>query len=45
MTTPTWRSLTLMLFTRIACAVAAQELVAGIFALRSSPTPWHDAEP
>jgi CAAX prenyl protease-like protein len=34
-----------MLFTRTACAVAAQALVAGIFALRSSPTPWHDAEP
>jgi uncharacterized protein len=28
-----------------ACAVAAQALVAAIFALRSSPTPWHDAEP
>jgi len=34
-----------MLFTRTACALAAQALVAGIFALRSSPTPWHDAEP
>ena len=45
MTTPTWRSLTLMLCTRTACALAAQALVAGIFALRSSPTPWHDAEP
>ena len=45
MRTPTWRSLTLMLFTRTACALAAQALVAGIFALRSSPTPWHDAEP
>jgi uncharacterized protein len=44
-TTLTGRSLTLMLFTRTACALAAQALVAGIFALRSSPTPWHDAEP
>jgi hypothetical protein len=34
-----------MLFTRSACAVGAQGLVAGVFALRSSPTPWHDAEP
>ena len=45
MTTPTRDSLTLMLFTRSACAVGAQALVAGIFALRSSPSPWHDAEP
>jgi membrane protease YdiL (CAAX protease family) len=34
-----------MLFARSACAVAAQGLVAAIFALRSSPTPWHAAEP
>jgi len=34
-----------MLFARAALAVAAQALVAAIFALRSSPTPWHDAEP
>ena len=34
-----------MLFARSACAVAAQALVAAIFALRSSPAPWHDAEP
>ena len=41
----TWRGPALMLFARSACAVAAQALVAAIFALRSSPTPWHDAEP
>jgi uncharacterized protein len=34
-----------MLFARSAFAVMAQALVAIIFALRSSPTPWHDAEP
>jgi len=34
-----------MLFARAACAVGAQALVAGVLALRSSPTPWHDAEP
>jgi membrane protease YdiL (CAAX protease family) len=33
-----------MLFARAACAVAAQALVAAVFAARSSPTPWHDAE-
>ncbi len=43
--TLTWRGPALMLFTRIACAVGAQALVAAVFALRSSPTPWHDAEP
>jgi uncharacterized protein len=43
--TLTWRGPALMLFARAACAVGAQALVAGIFALRSSPTPWHDAEP
>jgi membrane protease YdiL (CAAX protease family) len=45
MTTLTWRGLALMLFARSAFAVAAQALVAAVFALRSSPTPWHDAEP
>jgi len=30
---------------RSATAVAAQAVVAAIFALRSSPTPWHDSEP
>jgi membrane protease YdiL (CAAX protease family) len=34
-----------MLSARTVLAVAAQALVATIFALRSSPTPWHDAEP
>ena len=43
--TLTWRGPALMLFARTACAVGAQALVAAIFALRSSPTPWHDAEP
>src|SRR5262245_2526987 len=32
-----------MLFARSACAVGAQAVVAAIFALRASPTPWHDA--
>jgi membrane protease YdiL (CAAX protease family) len=43
--TLTWRGPALMLFARIACAVAAQAVVAAVFALRASPTPWHDAEP
>jgi hypothetical protein len=43
--TLTWRGPALTLFARAACAVGAQALVAGIFALRSSPAPWHDAEP
>jgi membrane protease YdiL (CAAX protease family) len=43
--TLTWRGPALMLFARTAFAIAAQALVAMIFALRSSPTPWHDAEP
>jgi hypothetical protein len=34
-----------MLFARSACAVAAQALVAGIFVIRASPTPWRAAEP
>ncbi|HEY7118159.1 MAG TPA: CPBP family glutamic-type intramembrane protease [Tepidisphaeraceae bacterium] len=41
----TWRGPALMLFARAGCAVAAQALVAGMFALRSSPTPWRDSEP
>src|ERR1043165_1212328 len=40
-----WRGPALMLFARSACAIGAQALVAAVFALRSSPTPWHDAEP
>jgi uncharacterized protein len=43
--TLTWRGPALMLFARTACAIGAQALVAAVFALRSSPTPWHDAEP
>jgi uncharacterized protein len=43
--TLTWRGPALMLFARSMLAVAAQALVAAIFAVRSSPTPWHDAEP
>jgi hypothetical protein len=38
-----WRGPALMLFARSALAVAAQALVAGMFVLRSSPTPWQDA--
>jgi uncharacterized protein len=41
----TWRGPALMLFARVACAVGAQAVVAAIFALRASPTPWPDAEP
>jgi membrane protease YdiL (CAAX protease family) len=43
--TLTWRGPALMLFARAGCAVGAQALVAGVFAVRSSPTPWHDSEP
>src|SRR6185503_397395 len=43
--TLTTRGPVLMLLARTACAVGAQALVAATFALRSSPTPWHDAEP
>jgi membrane protease YdiL (CAAX protease family) len=41
----TWRDPLLMLVARSAFAIVAQALVAVIFALRSSPAPWHDAEP
>jgi membrane protease YdiL (CAAX protease family) len=43
--TLTWRGPALMLFARAAIAVGVQALVAAVFALRSSPTPWHDVEP
>ena len=43
--TLTWRGPALMLFARSAWAVIAQALVAAVFALRSSPTPWRDAGP
>ncbi|HET7585876.1 MAG TPA: CPBP family glutamic-type intramembrane protease [Gemmatimonadaceae bacterium] len=40
-----WRDPALMLFARAAFGVAAQGLVAGIFAVRGSRAPWHAAEP
>jgi len=43
--TLTWRGPAVMLFARTGCAVAAQAVVAAIFALRSSAAPWHDVEP
>ena len=43
--TLTWRGPALMLFARSACAIAVQVVVAIVFALRSSPTPWLDSEP
>jgi uncharacterized protein len=43
--TLTWRGPALMLFARAAFAVGAQAVVAAVFVLRASPTPWHDAEP
>ena len=43
--TLTWHGPALMLFARSVCAVAAQALVAAVFVLRSSPTPWLDAAP
>src|SRR4051794_24342696 len=51
--TLTWRGPALTLFaraacavgTQAACAVGTQAVVAAVFALRASPTPWHDAEP
>jgi hypothetical protein len=43
--TLTWRGPALMLFARSAGAVGAQAVVAAVFALRGSPTPWHDSEP
>ncbi len=43
--TLTWRGPALMLFARPALAVGAQAVVAALFAIGGSPTPWHDAEP
>jgi hypothetical protein len=43
--TLTWRGPALMLLARSACAVGAQAVVAAVFVLRSSPTPWRDAAP
>jgi membrane protease YdiL (CAAX protease family) len=42
--TLTWRGPALALFARTAFAVVAQGVVAAVLVLRSSPTPWHDAE-
>src|SRR5689334_14898694 len=39
-----WRGPALMLFARAALAVGAQGVVAAVFVLNGSPTPWHDAE-
>jgi hypothetical protein len=41
----TWRGPALMLFARAALAVGAQGVVAAVFVLNGSRTPWHDAEP
>jgi membrane protease YdiL (CAAX protease family) len=41
----TWRGPALMLFARAALGVVAQGVVAAVFFLKASPTPWHDAEP
>lgn len=41
----TWHGPALMLAARSAFAFAAQALAAIVFAVRSSSTPWHDAEP
>jgi hypothetical protein len=43
--TLTWRGPALMLFARATYAVGAQALVAIVFTMRSSTTPWHDAGP
>ena len=43
--TLTWGGPALMLFARTVCAIGAQALVASIFALRSSSSPWLDAGP
>ena len=40
-----WRGPALMLFARSALAVGAQAVVAAVFAVRGSLTPWHDAAP
>lgn len=40
-----WHGPALMLFARAVLAVCAQGVVAAVFAIRGSVTPWHDAEP
>lgn len=44
-TTLRWSGPALMLFARSVFAVGAQGIVAAVFALQASPTPWYDAEP
>ncbi|HEU4623961.1 MAG TPA: CPBP family glutamic-type intramembrane protease [Steroidobacteraceae bacterium] len=39
----TWSGPALMLFARTACSVLAQGLIAGVYALQSSPEPWKAA--
>ncbi len=41
--TLTWHGPALMLFARAIFAVAAQAIVAAVYALQSSPTPWSDS--
>jgi uncharacterized protein len=43
--TLTWRGPALMLFARAAFGVGAQAIVAAIFAVRASASPWRDADP
>ncbi|HEX6050347.1 MAG TPA: CPBP family glutamic-type intramembrane protease [Gemmatimonadaceae bacterium] len=43
--TLTWHGPALMLLARTAFAVGAQAVVAALFALRGSETPWRDSEP
>jgi hypothetical protein len=43
--TLSWRGPGLTLFARIVLAVGAQGIVATVFALRGSPTPWRDTQP
>jgi membrane protease YdiL (CAAX protease family) len=40
-----WRGPALMLFARTVLAVGAQGVVAGVFLLRGSATPWQDSAP
>jgi hypothetical protein len=40
----TWSGPALVLFARAAFAFAAQAVVAAVFVMESSPTPWHDSE-
>jgi uncharacterized protein len=40
-----WSGPAIVLFARAAFAVAAQALVAGVYAVRGSTSAWHDSEP